>query len=213
MQGYEGVRTGCQAVFVFAPDPVSQHGTAALLKGFPQVEVVDDVDRCSVAVVVADTVDAETARVIAALQRDGVPRVVLVVTQLDDAGLMRAIEAGVAGVVHREQADGLHLVRAITDAADGRASLPSDVAGRLIAHVGLLQRKVLAPRGLSVRGLSDREVDVLRLLAEGLDTAEVAERMSYSVRTVKGVIQDVTRRYHLRNRTHAVVFALRQGLI
>jgi DNA-binding CsgD family transcriptional regulator len=72
---------------------------------------------------------------------------------------------------------------------------------------------VLSPRGLSFSGLSDREVDVLKLLADGHDTAEVARRLAYSERTVKNVLQDVTRRHNLRNRTHAVAYALRQGLI
>jgi DNA-binding NarL/FixJ family response regulator len=201
------------SVFVYAGDPVSQLGMSALLRGCPGVTVVDDVDRCGVAVVAADTVDEQTARVISALQREGVPRVVLVVTSIDDSALLRAIEAGVAGIVHREDADAAHLVSAVTEAAEGRASLPSDIAGRLLAHVELVQRRVLRPHGMSVRGLSDRETDVLRLLAEGFDTVEVAERLCYSVRTVKGVVQDVTRRYQLRNRTHAVVFAIRHGLI
>ncbi len=76
-----------------------------------------------------------------------------------------------------------------------------------------MQRHVLAPRGLNFAGLTEREVAVLRLLAEGLDTAEVARHLSYSERTVKSVVQDVTRRHNLRNRTHAVAYAMRQGLI
>jgi DNA-binding CsgD family transcriptional regulator len=62
-------------------------------------------------------------------------------------------------------------------------------------------------------GPSDRELRVLRLLSEGCDTREIAHRLCYSERTVKNVIQDVTRRFGLRNRSHAVAFALRQGLI
>jgi DNA-binding NarL/FixJ family response regulator len=61
--------------------------------------------------------------------------------------------------------------------------------------------------------LKERELDVLRLLSEGHDTAEVARRLCSSERTVKNVLQDLTRRHNLRNRTHAVAFALRQGLI
>lgn len=213
VQGLQGLQIKCVSVFTYARDPVSQHGMTSLLQGYPGLDVVEDVDACGVAVVVADTVDEETARVIGALQREGVPRVVLVVASIDDAAMMRAVEAGVAGIVHRRDADAAHLVRAIVDAAEGRASLPSDVAGRLMAQVDVLQRRVLGPRGMSVRGFSEREISVLRLLAEGMDTAEVAERLSYSMRTVKGVVQDVTRRYQLKNRTHAVVFAMRQGLI
>jgi len=72
---------------------------------------------------------------------------------------------------------------------------------------------VLTPRGLSFTGLTEREVDVLKLLADGFDTTEVATRLCYSERTVKNVVQDITRRHNLRNRTHAVAYALRQGLI
>lgn len=74
-----------------------------------------------------------------------------------------------------------------------------------------IQSQVLAPRGLHVNGLSEREVEVLRLVAEGNDTNEIARTLCYSERTVKNVIHDVTSRLHLRNRPHAVAFALRQG--
>ena len=72
---------------------------------------------------------------------------------------------------------------------------------------------MLAPRGLTFSGLTDREVRVLRLLAEGFDTAEVGRQLFLSERTVKNVVHDVTSRLNLRNRTHAVAYALRQGLI
>jgi DNA-binding NarL/FixJ family response regulator len=56
-------------------------------------------------------------------------------------------------------------------------------------------------------------VEVLRLVAEGLDTGEIAKRLSYSERTIKNVIHDVVTRLNLRNRSHAVAYALREGLI
>ena len=61
--------------------------------------------------------------------------------------------------------------------------------------------------------LSSREADVLRLVAEGRDTSEIAEELCYSERTVKNVLHDLTTRLQLRNRTHAVAYALREGLI
>jgi DNA-binding NarL/FixJ family response regulator len=72
---------------------------------------------------------------------------------------------------------------------------------------------VLAPRGLHFSGLTDREVRVLRLMAEGLETVEIGQRLFYSERTVKNIVHDITSRLHLRNRTHAVAYALRQGFI
>jgi DNA-binding NarL/FixJ family response regulator len=71
----------------------------------------------------------------------------------------------------------------------------------------------LRPRRTAPTGLTARELKVLRLLADGLDSAEVAQQLYYSERTIKSIIHDVTNRLNLRNRTHAVAYALRQGLI
>ena len=72
---------------------------------------------------------------------------------------------------------------------------------------------MLAPRGLTFSGLTERETSVLRLLSQGCDTAEVGRRLFYSERTVKNIIHDVTSRLELRNRAHAVAYAIREGLI
>ncbi|MEV4847032.1 helix-turn-helix transcriptional regulator [Micromonospora matsumotoense] len=64
-----------------------------------------------------------------------------------------------------------------------------------------------------MNGLSVRESEILRLVADGMDTREVATRLSYSGRTVKNVLHDITSRFPLRNRTHAVAYAVREGLI
>ena len=103
-------------------------------------------------------------------------------------------------------------MQVIQAAAAGNGAVPPDLLGRLLAQVGALQRKVLGPRGLPFAGLADREVEVLRLVADGLDTAEIAAKLSYSPRTIKNVLHDVTSRLHLRNRSHAVAYALRNGL-
>jgi DNA-binding CsgD family transcriptional regulator len=76
-----------------------------------------------------------------------------------------------------------------------------------------LQQTVLAPRGLTASGLDAREVDVLRLIADGLDTAEIADRMKYSERTVKNILYAMMTRLNLRNRSHAVAYAMRSGII
>lgn len=80
-------------------------------------------------------------------------------------------------------------------------------------QLGRLQRQVLSPRGLVFAGLSPRETEVLRLVADGMDTAEIARVLCYSERTVKNVLHQVTTRLQLRNRSHAVAYAVREGLI
>ena len=62
-------------------------------------------------------------------------------------------------------------------------------------------------------GLRSREIAVLRLVAEGYDTGEIARELCYSERTIKKVLHDMTMRLNLRNRSHAVAYALRGGFI
>ena len=202
-------------VAIATADPVSRAGLAAQLHGQPAMEVVDAVEpgAAGVVVVVADEVDDATTREIRTIRATGQEHVVLLVAKVDDAGLLAAVEAGVSGVVRRAQATPANLAAAIGAAAVGEGTLPPDLLGRLLFQVGRLQRQVLHPRGLTFAGLTEREVAVLRLLADGLDTAEVGQHLFFSERTVKNVIHDITSRLDLRNRTHAVSYAIRQGLI
>jgi hypothetical protein len=100
MEG-ESTMTERIPVFVYARDPVSQAGVSAQLRPRPEVVVTaeGELDTAQVAIVVADEVDGDTVRVIRALQRNGVPRVVVVAAHLDDAGLVAAVEAGEGGLV------------------------------------------------------------------------------------------------------------------
>jgi DNA-binding NarL/FixJ family response regulator len=200
-------------VRVHASDRLSETGVTAELQHWPEVRVVADAEETDVAVVVADAVDEDALRMLRVAQRGDGGRAVLVATRIDDRGLLEAVEAGACGVVRRSEASGGVIVAAVRTAARGDGTLPSDLLGRLLTQVGRLQRQVLAPHGLSFGGLSEREVAVLRLVAEGLDTGEIARQLAYSERTIKNVIHDVTSRLHLRNRSQAVAYALREGLI
>lgn len=202
-------------VIVHANDPVSQAGIASGLRGRPEVQVIEDgdPDRATVAIVVADEIDQEVVRLLRAIQRNGCPRVVLVVSRVDDTGPLTAAGAGASALLRRSEATPEHLARAVQAAASGDGTVPPDLLGRLLEQVSRLHDQVLAPRGLTLSGLSEREVDVLRLVADGLDTGEIARSLCYSERTVKNVIHDVTSRLRLRNRSHAVAYAVRQGLI
>jgi DNA-binding NarL/FixJ family response regulator len=202
-------------IFVYARDPISEAGIAAALRGAPQLDVLadPDLDHADVAIVAADEVDDETLRVIRGIQRSGGPRVVLVVAHPDDSGLVAAVEAGACGLLRRSGATPDVLTRAVIAAAQSDGMVSPDLLGRLLSQVGRLQRHVLGPRGLTFSGLSERELGVLSLVADGLGTSEIAEKLSYSERTIKNIIHDITTRFHLRNRSHAVAFAVRQGLI
>ena len=200
-------------VRVHTSDRLSEAGVTAELKRWPEVRIVGDVDEADVAVVIADDIDEDAVRMLRAAQRGDGDRAVLVAARIDDRGLLDAVEAGACGVVRRSEANGQAIVAAVRTAARGDGSLPDDLLGRLLTQVGKLQRQVLTPHGLSFGGLSNREVAVLRLIAEGFDTREIAQQLAYSERTIKNVIHDVTTRLQLRNRSQAVAYALREGLI
>ena len=202
-------------VSVWASDPLSRAGTVAQLRNAAGLRVLQETQPAdgSVALIVADEVDADTLQVIRALRRNGALGIALLVTRLDDRGMLQAVEAGVGGILRRNQATVQNLVSTIRSVAAGEGAVPPDMLARLLDQVGHLQRQVLAPRGLTFSGLTERELSVLRLLADGLDTSEVSGRLFYSERTVKNIIHDVTSRLALRNRTHAVAYALKQGLI
>ncbi|MFI7434103.1 response regulator transcription factor [Micromonospora haikouensis] len=202
-------------VHLSSTDVISRAGVVSQLRPRPEVLLLDaaEADRAEVSVIIADGIDEPALRTLRALRTRGTSALVLVVTQVDDAGLVAAVEHGVAGIVRRAEASADRLVTVIRAAAAGEGTVPPDLLGRLLQQVGTLQREVLGPRGLTFSGLADREVEVLRLVADGFDTAEIAAKLSYSQRTIKNILHDVTNRLHLRNRCHAVAYALRNGLI
>jgi DNA-binding NarL/FixJ family response regulator len=216
----EGIRKGVVmgqriSVYVYANDPILQAGVVSQLRGNPEVAVVGqaDVDQADVAIVVTDLVDETVLRILRAIQRGSAPRTVLIAAVLDESTVIAAAEAGVSGLLRRCEVTAERLLEVVGKVAAGEAAVPADLLARLLDQVGRLQRQVLSPRGLRFSGLSEREIEVLRLLADGLDTGEIARRLCYSERTIKAVLHDVTARFQLRSRAHAVAYAVREGLI
>lgn len=202
-------------VAVYAEDPVLKAGITYQLRPRPEVEVVrpDEEQRAVVSLVVVDQVDDATARVLRRLRRSSTTRIGLVVGRFDQDALQTTIDCGVTAVIRRSEADQDRLVSTVSALAKGEAVLPGDLLGKLLDHVGRLQRSVLDPNGPSLSTLTAREADMLRLVSEGFDTSEIASKTSFSERTVKNVLHEVTTRLQLRNRAHAVGYVMRHGLI
>ncbi|SDF47523.1 DNA-binding response regulator, NarL/FixJ family, contains REC and HTH domains [Lentzea fradiae] len=202
-------------VAVYAEDPVLRTGVTHQLRPRPEVEVLDqgDRERAAVALVVVDVVDEPAAALLRRLRRSSGTRTGVVVGRFDQDALQTTIDCGVAAVVRRAEADQDRLVATAVALHKGEAVLPGDLLRRLMDHVGRLQRSVLDPNGPTLSTLTTREADMLRLISEGCDTAEIAVRMSFSERTVKNVLHEVTTRLQLRNRAHAVGYVMRHGLI
>lgn len=203
-------------VLLLARDPILQGGMVMNLRMRPEVLLVDNdtaVPHATVVLVVVDRLDDGARQVLRGLKCRGFGRVVLIAGELDDASTMTAVEAGVCAMARRCDTTPEVLVRLVQAVAAGDGALPPDLLGRLLNRMSHLQNKVLEPRGLHLVGMSSRETEVLQLVADGLSTKEIAEKLCYSQRTVKSILHDVTNRYHLRNRSHAVAYAMREGLI
>jgi DNA-binding NarL/FixJ family response regulator len=198
-------------VMVHSFDPVLRDGVIAQLRGRPEIVVADASGRAAVEIVVCDRLDDEHLLCCRQFAAGGSVPVVLVLSTLDDLALLTGFEAGARGFVRRSSAVPERLVPVILAVADGEVSVPPDLVGGLLLHLSRIQAG--QPSDGDPGSLSAREADVLRLASQGLETAEIARQLAYSERTVKGVLHDVTNRFQLKNRTHAVAFALKQGLI
>lgn len=203
-------------IHVHALDPITSAGLTAQLQGNPQIEIVDPgptADAESIGVAAVDTLTEPASVMVRRARRYGCRRIVLVCGNPQSLDIFKAIDLGVCAILPRGQATPHRLARAVLSAAAGEAAMPADLLNRLLDSVSKLQNDVLAPRGLRVSGMAQREIEILRLVASGLDTKEIANELHFSERTVKNVLHDVTTRFQLRNRSQAVAYALREGLI
>jgi len=201
-------------VLVRSADSLSVVGLASLLESSPDISVVpgERRDSADVVVVAAHELSADVVvELYRATAAAPVP-VVLVLDELEGVAATTIAECWVVAVLPRAAVTGHRLSRSVLDAAAGGGPLAPDVVEDLLQQARSLQQEMVAPK---LRGgrLTPREVELLRLLAEGLDTGAIAAKLSYSERTVKNVLYGITTRLNLRNRAHAVAYALRNGLI
>ena len=131
---------------------------------------------------------------------------ILVLTSFsDDETVFPAIKAGALGYMLKNTSPD-RLLSAIREVHQGNPSLSSDVAHKLMTE---LQRESNLPP--TKDPLTDRELDVLKLVAQGLTNQEIADQLVISEGTVRTHVSNILSKLHLANRTQAALFALREG--
>lgn len=202
-------------VVIHSTDPITRAGALSHLRQQPVIELVEeDSERPgAVALLLAEQWDETLLPRLRRVLRNGETSAVLVVESLREPQLLQVIECGVVSILWRREATPARLSQAVIAASRGEADLPADLLKHLMTQVGRLQRHSSSRSGSAPVGLTPREIDILRLIADGLDTREIASQLAYSERTVKNVLHQLTTRMQLRNRAHAVAHALREGYI
>jgi NarL family two-component system response regulator LiaR len=134
---------------------------------------------------------------------------VLVLTSYDqDEHIFPAIRAGARSYLLKEVSSS-ELAEAIRKVAHGEAVLHPRVAARVIQELHGARRD--QPNAFTE--LSERELDVLKLVAEGRNNADIAERLVISEKTVKSHVSNILDKLHLEDRTQAAVYAWREGVV
>jgi NarL family two-component system response regulator LiaR len=135
-------------------------------------------------------------------------QVVVLTSYHDDVHIFPAIKAGALSYLLKDVGPE-ELAEAVRAAARGEAMLHPHVATRVMQELRGLRREVPNP----FAELTDRELEVLRLVAEGLSNAQIAERLVLSEKTVKGYVSNILSKLYLADRTQAAVFAWREGMM
>ncbi|MFF4902932.1 response regulator transcription factor [Streptomyces sp. NPDC001068] len=146
--------------------------------------------------------------------RADAPRLVLIANRPTAEQLVRVVGLGLVAFMSRERTTLADITEMLCAVARGAASLPQSLLGSLLEQIRTRQWKDQpVDADDESASFTAREIAVLRQLAAGLSTSETAAALHYSERTVKYIIQEMTARHGLRNRVHAVAYALRQGLL
>ncbi len=208
-------------VLIVDDHKIVRQGVRAFLETQPDIEVVGEAESGEAAIQLAAVHAPDVVLMDLVMPgMDGVeatravkrvsPRthVIVLTSYHEDEHIFPAIRAGAISYLLKDVGPS-ELADAIRKAARGEAVLHPRVAARVIQELHALPQDVPAP----FAELTERELDVLRLIAEGLSNAEIAERLVISEKTVKSHVSNILSKLHLADRTQAAVYAWKKGLM
>ncbi len=147
----------------------------------------------------------EATRRITAAREDA--KVLVLTSYAGDDKVIPAIEAGARGFLLKDSSPA-DLIRAIRHVHEGRSSLDPAIANQVLLE---LKRPAVQPPAPDP--LTDRELEVLRLVATGMSNAQVALRLVITEATVRSHMSNILGKLHLDNRVQATLYALQEGIV
>ena len=204
-------------LFVVDPHTIYRRGLVACLEGLPEVDSVDQAGSVRDAWESPTLFDADLVLVdhvmpggpdfVGAVGESTGARVIVCSSHCAEDVVLAALQSGAVGVLRKDTLTTDSLATAVRAAANGTGVVTPDLLRDLLDGLAAgIERPVIAR-------LTDREQQVLSLIAAGHPTREVAQQLCYSERTVKNVLHDVVTKMGARSRSQAVAHAVREGLI
>ena len=151
----------------------------------------------------------ETTRQLASIAP--LTRVVVLTISIDDEDVMNAVMAGACGYLLKDSSI-QELVAGIQAAAAGESRISPQIASKLLQRLRSQTASEDAAETIRTE-LSDREIEVLKLIANGKDNAQIARELYISPKTVKNHISNILMKLQIENRIQAAVYAVRSGIV
>ena len=142
------------------------------------------------------------------MEEDGEARIIVLTIYQENRYVFDAIKAGAKGYL-RKNVDAQVLVEAVRAAHRGEALVDPMIAARVLAEFRRLSQT--AGEAAEIEHLTEAEMDVLRLVAEGADNQAIAEQLHLSVQTIANRLRGIYQKLQVNNRTQAALYALRRG--
>jgi DNA-binding NarL/FixJ family response regulator len=208
-------------LFVLDPHTIYWRGLAACLELLDGVDAVHQAEAVrdaweNPAIFEADLVILDHAMpggpdFIGAVAETTGARVLVCTADCSQDNVLRAMQAGAVGYLRKDTLTMEGLAAAVQAAASGAGVVTPELLGNIVRSAAI---ELNGTNGRAKHAtLTDREQQVLSLIADGHPTREVAQQLCYSERTVKNVLHDVVTKLNARSRSQAVAFAVREGLI
>lgn len=201
-----------------------RHGIRSLLSSVEEVEIVGEVATADDAVRLAKELVPDVVLMDQDMPGDGLlatrsikeslpdVEIIVMTDRLDDVKALQAIDAGATGYILKD-IPAMNLTSALRAVCNGRAFFHPEVTRKLMERLASLSREQRTRMRLESEGLTARELDILMELAKGSTDREIAAKFVVAEGTVKTHIRHILRKLGARNRTQAVAYVLRKGVI